>query len=288
MSEELLPERDGAALREELERLREETRHLRARAAGQPVIAQVQGMLRERYALADAESAFALLQHVSQQRNVKLRILAGAVLSVPRPDPREALWFPRRARHAEPRLTFRSARDVGRGNRGEALGAVLSQTLAVLDSGMGNVQTADRGLGGLRLEKHTGLTEEFVDFFGHVNEDGTACALAARSGTQITVTDVSTHPVFSEPARQAILRAGSRACHSVPLTAGPGVCAGMVSAHFEETVKEPTPAQTEALATIGREGGQWLAWYDRTVVLDALEHLHALGRSQAGRPARRR
>lgn len=288
MTEEPLPDTDTAALQEELRRLRGETRHLRARTAGQSVIAQAQGVLRERYALADAESAFALLQRASQQRNVKLRILAGALLSVPRPDRHDALWFPRRVRPAEPRLTFASARDVERGDRSGVLGAVLSQTLAVVGTDMGNVQTADRGQGGLRLEKHTGLTEEFVEFFGHVGADGTSCSLAARNVAPVTVPDVSTHPAFTEPARQTILRAGSRACHSVPLTAAPGVCVGMVSAHFEDTLREPTAAQAEALAAIGSEGGRWLAWYDRTVVLDALEYLHALGRDQSGRSVRRR
>lgn len=87
----------------ELERLREEVRHLRARLHAHPLISETQGMLRERYALQDAESAFALLQRASQQYNVKLRTLAVALLSAPRPDARESVWFPRRTRRPEPR-----------------------------------------------------------------------------------------------------------------------------------------------------------------------------------------
>ncbi|GAA2260533.1 transcription antitermination regulator [Streptomyces ruber] len=287
-SGEPLPDPGSVALREELLRLREEARHLRARATGRSVVAQAQGILRERYALADAESAFALLQRASQRSNVKLRILAGAVLSVPRPEERERLWFPRRVRRPEPRLTFASARDIEPGNRGHVLRAVLSQTLTVVGSGMGNVQTTDHGRGGLRMEEHIGLPQDFVDFFGHVGDDGTSCALAAHDVAPVTVPDVATHPVFTEPARQAILRAGSRACHSVPLTPAPGVCVGMVSAHFAETIREPTPAQAEALAVVGTEAGRWLSWYDRTVVLDALEYLHALARTQSGARVRRR
>lgn len=287
MTEEPLAEAHGEELREELERLREETRQLRARMHSRPVISQAQGMLQERYALPDAESAFALLQRASQQYNVKLNTLARAVVAVPRPDERGSLWFPRRTRHAEPRLSFSRAGRSGGANRGEVLGAVLSQTLAVVGTGMGNVQIADRGTGGLLIEKHRGLTADFVDFFAHVGEDGTACALAAQKVAQVTVQDVATDPVFSESARSAILRAGSRACHSVPLTAASRVCVGMVSAHFERPVRQLTAGQLKGLEAVGIEGGRWLAWYDHTVVLGALEYLHALGRGYSGRSVRR-
>ncbi|MDX3641882.1 ANTAR domain-containing protein [Streptomyces sp. MB09-02B] len=284
------PDGDDEAVREELARLRAEVRQLRTRMEGRPLIAQVQGMLRERYALPDAETAFALLQRASQQYNVKLRTLAEAAVSVPRPDPRGALWFPGRARHAEPALSYAEARDrrVGRGNRSEVLTAVLSQALAVVGTDMGNVQIADRTEGGLRIERHTGHTADFVDFFAYVGEEGTSCAKAARDVAQVTVQDVATDPVFTEDARAAILRAGSRACHSVPLTTSSGLCVGMVSAHFERPLKGLTRAQLKALTVAAAETGEWLAWYDRTVVLDALEHLHTLGRAHGGGSITRR
>jgi hypothetical protein len=288
MTEEPGQDPDGGAEREELERLRAEVRQLRARTEGRTLTAQAQGVLRERYRLPDAESAFALLQRSSQQYNVKLRTLADAVVSVGRPDDREPLWFPRRVRHAEPPLGFRTGDGPGRGNRGEAMAAVLDRVLDVVGTGMGNVQLADRRTGGLHMEKHTGLTPDFVDFFAYVDGDGTSCALAARNAAQVTVRDVATDPVFAESAREAILRAGSRACHSVPLTAVSGLCLGMVSAHLDRPIGELTPAQTKELQAVGEEGGRWLAWYDHTVVLDALEHLHALGRARAGQRLRRR
>lgn len=285
-------ERDGddEAVREELARLRAEVRQLRTRTEGRRLIAQAQGMLRERYALPDAETAFALLQRASQQYNVKLRTLADAAVSAPRPGARDALWFPGRARHAEPALSFAEARDrrTGRGNRSEVLTSVLSQALTVVGTDMGNVQIADRTEGGLRIERHTGHPAEFVDFFAHVGDDGTACAKAARDVAHVTVQDVATDPVFTEDARAAILRAGSRACHSVPLTTSSGLCVGMVSAHFERPLKGLTRAQLKALTVAAAETGEWLAWYDRTVVLDALEHLHTLGRAHGGGSITRR
>ncbi|WP_371573946.1 ANTAR domain-containing protein [Streptomyces sp. NBC_01314] len=285
-------ETDGEdeVVREELARLRAEVRQLRTRTEGRPLIAEAQGMLRERYALPDGETAFALLQRSSQQYNVKLRTLAEAAVSVPRPDGRSALWFPGRARQAEPALSFAEARDrrVGRGNRSEVLTAALSQTLSVVGTDMGNVQIVDRAKGGLRIERHTGHTEDFVDFFAYVGEEGTSCAKAARDVAQVTVQDVATDPVFTDDARAAILHAGSRACHSVPLTTSSGRCVGMVSAHLERPLRGLTRPQLKALTVVGAEAGEWLSWYDRTVVLDALEHLHTLGRAHGGARISRR
>ncbi|MGI5451849.1 ANTAR domain-containing protein [Streptomyces sp. CA-249302] len=278
---------DGNAARDEVERLRAEVRELRARARTHPLISRAQGILQERYELPDGDSAFALLQRTSQRFNVRMRALAAMVVTVPRPDGGDRLWFPRRVRQPEPDLTFAPTHRPEPGNRGAVLSAVLSQTLAVVGTDMGNVQLADRVRGGLHIEKHTGLSEDFVDFFEHVGEEGTSCALAARDLTQVTVRDVESDPVFSEPARAAILAAGSRACHSVPLTTAAGLCVGMVSAHAEQPLRGLTRAQLKELDVVGAEVGRWLAWHDRTVVLDALEYLHALGRSRRGTRMRR-
>ncbi|MFJ6084829.1 ANTAR domain-containing protein [Streptomyces sp. NPDC092369] len=276
-------ERDRA----ELERLRAETRDLRARARAHPLISQAQGVLRERYRLPDGDSAFGLLQRSSQRFNVKLRSLADAVLTTPRPEEPDALWFPRRVRSPEPALDFPAPHRPERGNRGAVLSAVLSQTLAVVDTSMGNVQVTDRVRGGLRLEKHTGLSDDFVDFFAYVGDEGTACAAAARDLAQVTVHDVSTDPVFTEAAREQILAAGSLGCHSVPLTTVSGLCLGMVSAHTDHTLRRLSDTQLRTLDMMGAQAGRWLSWHDRTVVMDALEYLHALGRRGRGARIRR-
>jgi hypothetical protein len=69
MSESRPHEQDEVA---ELDRLRTEVRDLRARLRAHPLISEAQGILRERYALPDTETAFALLQRASQQYNVNL------------------------------------------------------------------------------------------------------------------------------------------------------------------------------------------------------------------------
>ncbi|MET9800284.1 ANTAR domain-containing protein [Streptomyces sp. NPDC006368] len=273
--------------RDEVARLRGEVRHLRAQARNRPLIAQAQGILRERYRLADAEAAFALLQYASQRFNIKLRTLADAVVALDRPDEGAEQWFPGRARHPAPRLDSLAIDDTARVNRGAVLRAVLSRTMTITSTHMGNVQIMDHASGGLWLEKHEGLSEDFVSFFDYVGGSGTSCAQAANDMTQVTVRDVATAPVFTEDARRTILEAGSRSAHSVPLLGG-GRVVGMVNAHFDRPIPELHTAQLNALDHTGREVGRWLAWYDRTVVLDALEYLHAAARHPAMTRARRR
>lgn len=272
----------------EIARLRAEVRQLRVRDRSRPLIAQAQGILRERYGLPDAETAFALMQQASQRFNVKLRTLADAISRLPRPARGAPLWFPKRARLAPPPLDSLDLNGAARTERSTVLSTVLTRTMTVAGTDMGNVQLLDPVARGLRIEKHTGLSSDFVSFFDFVGETGTSCAQAAKELAQVTVRDVATDPVFDEDARLAILTAGSRGVHSVPLTTERGDCIGMVSAHHARPLRELSAAQLAALERVGRQAGQWLNWYDRTVVLDALESLHSSARERMGTSIRRR
>ncbi|GGU06540.1 ANTAR domain-containing protein [Streptomyces violascens] len=279
-------EEDGTA--EEAERLRREIRDLRAQVRTRPLIAQAQGLLTERYRLRGAEVAFALMQQASQRFNIKLRTVAEAVIAVPRPDTDQRLWFPGRTRRSAPPLDTLGMDGADHAHHSEVLGAVLTQALAITSASMGNVQLADRAGRVLRMEKHTGLSDEFVDFFAVVGDRGTSCAQAAADVAQTTVRDVATDPVFTPQAREAILKAGSRACHSIPLATSDGTCVGMVSAHLDRPIQGLHLAQLAALEQTGRQAGAWLSWHERTIVLDALEYLHATARDPAATPPARR
>ncbi|MFC6063495.1 ANTAR domain-containing protein [Streptomyces ochraceiscleroticus] len=267
-------EKPEPELEQEIERLRGKVRDLRGKVRTHPMIAQAQGVLQERYRLRDGQAAFALLRNASQQHNVKLRSLASAVLNAPRPKSGTARWFPDRIRTRPPKLSALPQVNGDATHRGAVISAVLHQSLTLSDTPMGNVQLTDRHAGGLRIEAHHGLNEEFVDYFDLVGKEGTSCALAARNVTRVTVTDVATDPVFTDEARYKILQAGSRAAHSTPLTTANGVCLGMVSTHHDRPQQLLAPAQARALDRIGDQAGRWLAWHHRTIVLDALEHLH--------------
>ncbi|MEV0848522.1 ANTAR domain-containing protein [Streptomyces sp. NPDC049954] len=262
----------------ETARLRTELRDLRAKLRSRPVIAQAQGVVQERYGLGDERIAFDLLHRTAQRHNLRVRALAEALVAAPRPSPGHE-WFPGRARHTPPPLGGLPGLTDRKPTVGAVLGAVLSRTLEITQTPMGNVQLVDAASGGLRMEKHAGLSDDFVDFFDHVEAGpaGTSCSRAAQDVAQVTVRDVATDPVFTEPARRTILAAGSRGAHSTPLATSAGRCVGMVSTHHDRPITPPGRATGTALARLGLQSGRWLAWHQYTVVLDALEDLHRRG-----------
>lgn len=273
---------DGAGGEAELARLRGQIADLRGRLLAHPGISLAQGILMERYALPAPEQAFSLLRDASQRFNIKLHTLADAVVRTPGPAPDAAVWFRGRARSGPPPLHGLAMDSAGRDNQGAVLNAVLRRVLTVTGTGMGNVQLAEHGR--LRLVKHVGLGREFTDFFAFVDDSTTACGKAAGSGRQITVRDIATAALFDEESRRAILRAGSRAVHSVPLVDRSGEVLGMVSAHHERPLAGFTQTQLRALRDIGSTAGHWLSWHRRTVILDALEYLHDTTRARRAMP----
>ncbi|WP_235737368.1 ANTAR domain-containing protein [Nocardioides alcanivorans] len=66
---------------EEVALLRSEVDHLRRALASQPTIDQAKGMLMARFRI-DSEAAFAVLKRLSQDHNVKVRDIAGAMVAV--------------------------------------------------------------------------------------------------------------------------------------------------------------------------------------------------------------
>ncbi|OEV02323.1 hypothetical protein AN217_00535 [Streptomyces qinglanensis] len=258
--------------------MRKEIRHLRAKARTHPLVSRAQGILEERYRLPDDRAAFSLLEASSQRFNVRLRTLATAVVTTPGPRSYDSVWFPARERRTPPRLAFAPSLRTASANTAEVLSAVLRRSMEIVGTDMGNVQLVDPVTGDLRIEKHRGLDEDFVEFFDRVGKDGTACAQASQHVTRVTVTDVATDPMFEEPARKAILAAGSRGCHSTPLVKQPSDRPeGVVSTHHERPVRALSATEARSLDEVGAQAAAWLEWYRHTVVLDALEDLHFAG-----------
>ncbi|WJV44233.1 GAF and ANTAR domain-containing protein [Streptomyces flavofungini] len=246
---------------------------LRNRQVAHACVARAQDVLIDRYRLGSARVAFDLLRRTSQQMNIKLHTLADAVVRVPGPDTDADLWFPGRARYSPPPLPGLAGREGDLNGHGAVLKSTLRRVLHLTRAGMGNVQVAEHGM--LRLERHLGLSREFTEFFAFVQDSTTACAQAAQEGRQVTIKDVAVAEIFDEDSRRVILHAGSRGCHSVPLTGPGGAVLGMVSSHHERPLVGFTRTQLDELEALGQQAGRWLAWHRNTRVLDALEHLHA-------------
>lgn len=260
-------------LRATAEQLRSQVSELEVQARARPKIALAEGVLVERYRLANAEAAFTLLRQASQRANIKLHQLAAAVARTRGPAPGAKTWFGGRSQQPVPDLATLEAGTLNPANQGEVLGAALQRVLTVTGTDMGNVQLVEDGV--LRMAKHTGLPRQFTDYFAFV--DGkTACSRAATASQQVTVKDIASSAGFDEETRRVILSAGSRACHSIPLVDEQNTVQGVISSHHARPLVGFTQTQLRTLDATSRALGAWIKWHQHTVLVDALEDLHQL------------
>ncbi|MEU0050494.1 ANTAR domain-containing protein [Streptomyces sp. NPDC006309] len=266
-------------LRPSYDDLYREVRALRARVRTAPVIGMAQGALMARYGLPDPGSAFRALREASQRFNVPLRVLASAVVVARPPD--GEVWFPgRRCLPApQPRILARGGRDPR--YRRQMIDAVLREALAIGRAPAGYVRWVDPAVNALTLEAHHGCAETFLD---HLERGGADTDTAARTENRpVSVPDVATEPLLRDDFRRALLTSGIRAVHSVPVPSPAGPCAGVITVHWPEARHRPVAG--EAFALLAADTSAWLSWYHRSVLLDALEHLHSA--LTGGEPAAR-
>ncbi|MFG2602416.1 ANTAR domain-containing protein [Streptomyces sp. NPDC048514] len=259
-------------LRPSYEDLHKEVRALRARMRTAPVIGMAQGTLMVRYGLPDSGSAFRVLREASQRFNVPLRVLVSAVV-VARPPDGET-WFPGRRCLPVPRL-----RHLGRGGRDprcrrQMVDAVLREALAVGRAPAGYVRFVDPAVNALTLETHHGCAETFLDHLVRGRDEGTADAVARSRARRLSVPDVATEVVLSDECRRTLVTTGTRALQSIPVLNSAGSCTGVTTLLWPDAGHRPTAAQAEALGELAADTSAWLSWYHRSVLLDALEHVH--------------
>ncbi|MFH9673068.1 ANTAR domain-containing protein [Streptomyces sp. NPDC017405] len=259
-------------VRPSYEDLHKEVRALRARVRSAPLIGMAQGVLMVRYGLPDSGSAFRALREASQRFNVPLRVLVSAVVVARAPS--GEVWFPGRRPLPMPQL-----RVLARGGRDprcrrRMIDTVLHEALAIGRAPGGYVQLVDPAVNALVPETHHGCAETLLDHLARGRGEGTADAAARTRGRQVSVPDVATDALLSDECRYVLLAGGARALHSVPVLSSAGSCAGVIGLHWPDAGHRPTAAQTEAFALLAADTSAWLSWYHRSVLLDALEHLH--------------
>lgn len=255
--------------------LRERARNLPGALRTRPLIAGAVSELRDRYDMPDPKLGFALLRDSSQQYNLKVRALALAFVAAPPATPDQPTWFPGRRRDLAPPVPFTGAPRGWRGNHGGFLSAVLDANMSIMDSRAGYLQLADHFVGGLRLESQQGLPREFTHAFTYADEAPAASLVAFDSGKQAT-RRLDEEP---DPDTRKMFRAGGfRSVHSVALVDDKNQALGVVSTLHEIPAPRTTREQTSALREVARQSAGWLDWYQRTIVLDALEHLHQTAR----------
>ncbi|GGW41431.1 hypothetical protein GCM10010503_17020 [Streptomyces lucensis JCM 4490] len=259
-------------LRPSYDELYKEVRALRARVRTAPVIGMAQGILMVRYDLPDAGSAFTVLRETSQRFNVPLRVLVSAVVAARPPD--GEVWFPGRRSLPVPqlRLPARGCRDPR--YRRQMIDAVLHEALAAGRAPAGYVQLVDPAVNALTPETHHGCAEAFLDHLVRGRDEGTADAVARATGRAVSVPDVAADALLGDDCRRVLLATGTRALHSVPVLSSAGACTGVITVHWPDTGHRPTAAQARTLGVLAADAAAWLSWYHRSVLLDALEHLH--------------
>jgi anti-anti-sigma regulatory factor len=259
-------------LRPSYEDLRTEVRALRARVRTAPVIGMAQGVLMVRYGLPDSAGAFRALRDASQRFNVPLRVLVSAVV-VARP-PHGEVWFPGRRSLPVPQLRILAREGRDPRYRRQMIDAVLHEALAIARAPAGYVRFVDPAVNALVPETHYGCPDAFLDHLVRGWEEGTADALARLRGRRVSVPDVAADALLSEESRRVLLSTGTAALQSIPVLSSAGSCTGVITLHWPDAGHRPAPAQAEALGLLAADAAAWLSWYHRSVLLDALEHLH--------------
>ncbi|MEW2258351.1 GAF domain-containing protein [Streptomyces sp. NPDC047869] len=265
------------------EDVRSEVFGLRAKARTSGLIGIAQGILLARYGLPGPEEAFDLLREGSQHHNVPLRVLAAAAVSAPAPHaPGE--WFPGRRHLPPPVLGLALPGPVDVRDRRQVLRAAVYAAVTVTDADAAEIHLTDHTREeALVLEAHHALDAAYRDCLALVCGPPAVCSRALAAGKPVTVADVAADPELAgHPVGRATLAAGSRAVHSTPMTTAEGHCKGVVSVHRADPGAWLDRGQEAALDELAADLAAWRSWYCRTVVLDALEYLHARGGRQSG------
>ncbi|HJP72676.1 MAG TPA: STAS domain-containing protein [Pseudonocardiaceae bacterium] len=236
-------------------------------------IAKTLDLVQDRYRLDGSDTAFALMTAASQRHNVPMRILAGAVLDIR--EPTGSRWFPGRLSVPAPRLPFKPANTPA-----ATMSKTLDLAMARAGSRLGSAQTVDPFHTGLTLDRQRGFEPDFAETFEHVTS-GTACSLAYHERSQVMVADIETDDRLRDSDQTELLNRGVRAVQSTPLLAPDGHCLAIVSTHYTDEDPLPGADALREVSTMAGQVGEWLDWYRRTVVFNALEYLHAQA-SEAG------
>ncbi|MFJ9732738.1 ANTAR domain-containing protein [Streptomyces sp. NPDC101171] len=275
-----------AAEPEEPEVLHEQMLDLQAKARTSGMIGVAQGILLTRYGLSKPSAALDLLKETSQHFNVPLRVLASAVITAPPPRHADQWFFGRTTRTAPPVAGFLRAHRVKPSQRRQVLIATISKAVTVTDADAAELHLKDAAQDDvLVLEQHQGLDAAYRDQAALVAGPPAVCARVQQRLEPVTVPDVATDAALStHPVGRALLEAGTRAVHGLPLITPDGHCTGTLTVHRSQPGTWLSGSQQQTLGVLAVEVASWSSWYRRTIIVDALEHLH---QHRTHRPATR-
>ncbi|RWZ76486.1 GAF domain-containing protein, partial [Streptomyces albidoflavus] len=183
-----------------------------------------------------------------------------------------------------PELNFAPWLSRSRVPRSAFAEAVLSTALRCVRSPRGLLHVADP-LIGPQLEAHQGIPDALLDHLTR-GPDGAGrgpATDAMREGRRGALTDGLADARLTEETRQALRAAGIGHAWYAPLRSASGESSGVITLFGPPPGPAPTETEWKALDLVVAQAGEWLDWHRRTVMLDALEQLHAQGRALAGK-----
>ncbi|WP_435135319.1 GAF domain-containing protein [Actinacidiphila sp. bgisy144] len=202
------------------------------------------------------------------------RSLASAVTTAPAPPP-DGPWFPGRRRTPPPGAPFLTARGVGPLERTRALQAAVDEASRLTATPGAMIHLVDPARGGvLVLEAERGHTPAEIDACAHLTGTASVVGRALTADGLVTAVEAAL-PADRGRVGRATGAAAPQTLHAAPLIAPGGPPIGVLSVRHPHTAHVLTGGQRTELLELAADAAAWKSWYRRTVVLDALEHLHA-------------
>lgn len=223
--------------------------------------------LQEAYSNLDGDKAFRALLTVSQRHDVKLRQLSAAVVnagadtSTAKRAPAPDLSFSLRGRRSIPK-------------RSDVLADLLTTAVDLFGGQAGAVQLRDATFGGLCIESHTGLSEQFRRHFSFVEDGGSAAGDATAHCEVARVDDVAVSPLYGFTDIEVLAASGVQAEIAVPMCDEDGRNWGAVTVMFDSRRPRIDPFAVEMLHGHADSCAQWLRWYDREVMPRLVAAVH--------------
>jgi hypothetical protein len=223
--------------------------------------------LQDDHGIADADTAFRALLTVCQRYDVKLRHLSAAVVSMhtgargATGTPAPALSFSLRGRGSAPK-------------RSDVFADLVTTAVDLFDTPAGAVHLRDAIFGGLCIESHAGLPEQFRHHFSYVEDAGSAAAYATTHCEVVRVDDVAVSPLYGFTDLEVLAGSGVQAEVAVPMCDEDGCNRGAVTVIFDSRRPRIDPFAVEMLHGHADSCAQWLRWYDSEVMPMLVDAVH--------------
>jgi PAS domain S-box-containing protein len=136
---------------------------------------------------------------------------------------------------------------------------ILTTAITIANADKGNLQILDQQSGLLQIAVQSGFDKPFLKFFRRVNSDHpSACSVAMKEAKYTIVEDITRSEIFAgHPSLDALIAAGVRAVHSVPLTSTAGHLVGVLSVHYSEPHR-PLQRELGFMDLLARQAADYL------------------------------